>query len=510
MFKKVLVANRGEIAVRVIRALRELRVASVAVHSEADRGALHTRLADEAVEIGPAPSAQSYLAMDRVLEAAQRTGAEAIHPGYGFLSENAAFVRRCDKAGIVFVGPSARAMAQLGDKLKARALAKRLGVPLTPGSDGPLASAKDAEKVARRIGYPVLLKAAGGGGGLGMRVVRKPGELAAALDAARAQAEAAFGQPGVFLEKFHERPRHVEVQVLGLGSDAIHLGERECSLQRRYQKLVEEAPSPALNATQRAEVAEQALKLFRAAKYENAGTAEFLMAEGGLYFNEVNARLQVEHPVTEMVTGIDLVHAQLRIAAGQDLGFAQRDVHWRGWAFECRINAEDPFSNFAPSPGKIALHAPPAGPGVRVDAGVESGSVVPAAYDSLVAKLIVHGASRAEALARLRRALGEYRVEGVRTTLPLHRAIAAHKAFAAGKLHTKFLEEHRILEGLERERAHVAQQRRDRVAALAAVMAAKPAVLARLAARDAIPTLAAPPDAWRTAARAEGLRRWPP
>jgi acetyl-CoA carboxylase biotin carboxylase subunit len=510
LFRKVLVANRGEIAVRVIRALRELRVASVAVHSEADRGALHVQLADEAVEIGPAPSAQSYLAMDRVMEAAQRTGAEAIHPGYGFLSENAAFARRCEKAGLVFVGPSARAMGQLGDKLKARALAKKLGVPLTPGSDGALASAKDAERVARSIGYPLLLKAAGGGGGLGMRVVRSADELGPALEAARAQALATFGQPDIFVERFHERPRHIEVQVLGLGAEAVHLGERECSVQRRYQKLVEEAPSPALEAAQREEVAAQALKLFRAAKYENAGTAEFLFVDGAFYFNEVNARLQVEHPVTEMVTGVDLVQAQLRIAAREPLGFAQRDVRPRGWAFECRINAEDPLAGFAPSPGKLTLHQPPGGPGVRVDTGFQTGSVVPPNYDSLLAKLIVHGATRAEALARLRRALDEYRVEGVRTTLPFHRALAANKAFAAGRMHTKFIEEQRLLEGLQKDSERALKDRRDRVAALAAVLAARPAALAQLSARDRPALLAPEPSAWRAAARAEALRRWPP
>jgi acetyl-CoA carboxylase biotin carboxylase subunit len=508
VFRKVLVANRGEVAVRVIRALRELGAASVAVHSEADRGALHARLADEAVELGPAPSAQSYLAVERILDAARRTGAEAVHPGYGFLSERPGFAEACGRAGLVFVGPSPEAMGQLGDKLRARELARRLGVPLTPGSDGALRSAGEAERLAGRIGFPVLLKAAGGGGGLGMRVVRRAEELAPAFDAAQRQAQAAFGLSDVFLEKFHERPRHIEVQVLGLGDDALHLGERECSVQRRYQKLLEEAPSPALSPALRAQVCDAALRLFRAARYANAGTAEFLLVDGAFCFNEVNARLQVEHPVTEMVTGIDLVHAQLRIAAGEPLGFAQRDVQPRGWALECRINAEDPYRDFQPSPGRVAVHRAPSGPGVRVDAGVEDGSVIPAAYDSLIGKVIAHGRDRAEALARMRRALAEYRVRGVTTTIPFHQAVLANAAFQEGRLHTGFLQEQSIAEQLARDAARMALQRRERVAAVAAVLQARPALLA-LGAPHAPQAPPAEASGWRLAARREGLRGAP-
>src|SRR6058998_439640 len=445
--KKLLVANRGEIAVRVLRACRELGIATVAVFSEADREALHVQMADEAYPIGPAPAAESYLVVDRLVQTARRAGADAVHPGYGFLSENPSFAEACAAAGLTFVGPPAAAMRRMGSKTAARQLARELGVPMVPGTLEAVASDGEAARVAREIGYPVMLKAAMGGGGKGMRLVSREDDITEALRAARAEAGAAFGDAAVYLERAVAEPRHVEIQILADAHDnVIHLGERECSIQRRHQKLIEECPSPLVDASLRARMGEAACRLARAAGYVNAGTVEFLVdAERNFYFLEMNTRLQVEHPVTEMVTGVDLVHEQLRIAAGAKLALTQPDVTWRGWAIECRINAEDPFAGWLPSPGTLTGLRAPSGPWVRDDSGAYEGYTVPRWYDTLSSKLIVWGADREAACDRMARALAEYRVVGVRTTIPVLARIVAHADFRAGRLSTRLLE--RIMAG---------------------------------------------------------------
>ena len=442
MFGKLLIANRGEIAVRVIRACQDAGIRTVAVFSEADRDALHVRLADEAHAIGPAPATESYLVIDRLVAVARRTGADAVHPGYGFLAENAGFAEACRAAGLVFVGPPPAAIARMGDKTAARRAAVEAGVPIVPGTPDPVGSDAEAHRAARDLGFPVMIKAARGGGGKGMRIVSIPGELESALRLARSEAAAAFGDGAVYLEKAIVEPRHVEIQVLAdAHGQILHLGERECSIQRRHQKLVEESPSPAVDGALRAEMGGAACRLLASAGYRNAGTVEFLLDAGGrFYFLEVNTRLQVEHPVTELVTGIDLVREQLRLAAGEKLGYSQADVAARGWAIECRISAEDPAAGFIPSPGRIATWRPPAGPWVRLDSGVYEGGEVSLHYDPLMAKLIVWGRDRGEAVRRMRRALGEFGVTGVRTTIPFHRAVMQHPDFLGGRLSTAFVE----------------------------------------------------------------------
>ena len=441
MFRTVLVANRGEIALRIIRACRALGIRSVAVYSDADANAPHTRAADQAVHLGPAPAAQSYLSIDRVLQAARTAEADAIHPGYGFLSENWRFADACRAAGIVFVGPPAEVIRAMGEKTEARRRMAAAGVPVLPGSDGPVASAEEARAVAAGIGYPVMLKAAAGGGGIGMALVADAGRLAPAFAAAKRRAESAFGDGAVYLERALETPRHVEVQVLADDHGAlVHLYERDCSIQRRHQKLVEESPAPALPTGLAARLHEAGVRAARVAEYRNAGTVEFLVDGEAFYFLEMNTRLQVEHPVTEEVTGLDVVQAQLRIAAGERLDSTQAAIPLRGAAIECRIYAEDPERGFLPSPGTITALALPAGPGIRHECGVEVGSVVSVHYDPLLAKIIAAGADRAEAIERLAAALDAYRVDGVRTTVPLHRRILTHPGFRAGAVHTRFLE----------------------------------------------------------------------
>jgi acetyl-CoA carboxylase, biotin carboxylase subunit len=443
MFGRVLVANRGEIAVRIVRALREMNIRSIAVFSDADRRALHVRMADEAEHIGPAPSAESYLRVDRILDAARKHGADAIHPGYGFLSENTGFAAACASAGIVFIGPSPEAIRLLGSKTAARNLAKKAGAPVVPGSEDPTTNINQARKLAREIGYPVLLKAAGGGGGKGMRRVDEEGELESAIRDASSEAERAFQNSEVYIEKLIEKPRHIEIQIAGDHyGNLVHLGERECSLQRRYQKIVEECPSPlvAQNPEMRTAMGEAALKVARAAGYDNLGTVEFLADNGGnFYFLEVNTRLQVEHPVTELVTGYDLVRLQLRIAAGEALPFTQQDVRWRGWAMECRVGAEDPDNQFLPSPGKIQQLREPSGPGVRVDSGVYPGWTVPMEYDALLAKLVTWGPDRNVAIQRLERALAEYAITGIQTNLGFFVDILKDAHFRAGDISTAFI-----------------------------------------------------------------------
>jgi acetyl-CoA carboxylase biotin carboxylase subunit len=422
MFEKILIANRGEIALRVLRACKELGVQTVAVHSTADADAMHVRLADESVCIGPPPARESYLNVPALLAACEITGADAVHPGYGFLSENARFAEILAEHSIHFIGPKPEHIRLMGDKIEAKRTAAKLGIPVVPGSEGGIKSDQDAIAIARDIGYPVLVKAAAGGGGRGMKVADTPADLATALATARAEAKAAFGDDAVYLEKYLATPRHIEIQVLGDGlGHAIHLGERDCSLQRRHQKLLEESPSPALNASARGEIGEIVARAMREIKYLGAGTVEFLYEEGHFYFIEMNTRIQVEHPVTEMITDIDLILEQIRVADGAALAIQQKDVEFHGHAIECRINAESPVS-FRPSPGRIVHYHPPGGMGVRIDSAAYQGYAIPPYYDSLIGKLIVHGKTRGECLMRLKRALDEFVIDGVETTLPLFRA----------------------------------------------------------------------------------------
>jgi acetyl-CoA carboxylase biotin carboxylase subunit len=442
MFSKLLVANRGEIAIRVMRACRELGVRSVAVYSDADRGAPHVRAADEAYPLGGTTAAESYLRGDHIIEVARRCGAEAIHPGYGFLAENPDFNQACRDAGLVFVGPSPDAMRALGSKTSARKVMQAATVPVVPGTLDPIPTGEEAAEIARGIGFPVALKAVSGGGGRGMRVVERVEDVPAAFRQASEEAGAAFGDPSMYLEKLVVRPRHVEIQMLGdQHGNVVHLGERECSVQRRHQKLVEESPSPAVDADLRARMGEVAVRAAKAVGYTNAGTCEMLLDQHGeFFFLEVNARLQVEHPVTELVTGIDLAQWQLRVAAGEPLDFRQEDIQLRGHAVECRIQAEDPFNRFFPSTGTATTVREPAGPGIRIDGTLEAGLAVTPLYDSLLAKLIVWAEDRPRALERMHRALGEYQVLGVRTTVPFHRWLMRHPPFAAGDMDTELLE----------------------------------------------------------------------
>ncbi len=506
MFKKILVANRGEIAVRIIRACRELSIPSVAVYSDVDRTALHVRKADEAYHIGPAPSAQSYLNIEKILEVAKRAGAEAIHPGYGFLSENAGFAQACADAGVKFIGPTAKAMQLMGSKTAARQAMEKAGVPFVPGSAKGLPSFGDALKVAREIGYPVMIKAAAGGGGKGMRRVFSETELRSAYDAARSEALRSFKDDEVYIEKLIENPRHIEIQILGdEHGNLVYLGERECSVQRRHQKVVEEAPSPIVDADMRRRMGETAVKVGRAAGYTNAGTVEFLVdSKKSFYFLEMNTRLQVEHPVTEFVTGLDLAHLQIRIAAGEKLPFRQEEVQIRGHAIECRVYAEDPDNNYMPSPGRITRLLQPSGPGIRRDSGMYEGFVVPVDYDPLLAKVIAYAPTREACIARMQRALQEYFVGGIKTNLGLFRRILREPDFIAGHIDTGFLD--RLLSG-EKKSAE-ARSPRDGDAGIAAIAAAifafhEPAAHANGAGGDGnLPDTAA----WRRAARAEALR----
>ena len=441
MFKKVLVANRGEIALRVIRACKELGIKTVAIHSEADAASLHVRAADEHVCVGPPEAALSYRNIPNVLSAAEVTGADAIHPGYGFLSENAHFAEVCESIGVKFIGPTSENIALMGDKSKAREVVAKKGLPVTPGSPGELRSEQDAQEAAKTIGFPVIIKASAGGGGRGMRVVDKPEELARAVQAAEAEANSTFGHDGVYLERYFLEPRHIEVQIVADNrGHVVHLGERDCSIQRRHQKLVGETPSPAIDEGLRREIGRVAVQAVKAIRYCNVGTVEFLLdKDRNFFFMEVNTRIQVEHPITEMVTGIDLVKEQIRIASGMPLSFKQPDIKLNGHSFECRINAEDP-EKFTPCPGQITKYSAPGGFGVRVDSAMEPNAVVVPYYDSLIAKLITHGRDRQEAMARMRRALDEFVIEGIKTTIPLHRKIFNDPDFQKGHVSTTFLD----------------------------------------------------------------------
>ena len=443
MFKRILIANRGEIAVRVIKACRKLGVETVAVYSQADRDSLHVKMADVAVCIGPPPSKESYLKIVNILSAAQVTQAEAIHPGYGFLAENAHFAEVCEECGFVFIGPGSDPIAKMGDKAIARETMMAAGVPVVPGSEGTVADATAALALAKEAGYPVMIKASAGGGGKGMRLARNRQELISAFGTAQAEAQSAFGDGAVYLEKFIGRARHVEVQMLAdQHGNVVHLGERDCSVQRRHQKLIEESPSPAVNAGLRKRMGETAVRAAKAVNYVNAGTVEFLLdEEGAFHFMEMNTRIQVEHPITEMVTGVDLVEQQLRIAAGEALSFSQRDIKMKGHAIECRINAEDPDKGFMPSPGTVTHYSSPSDNGFRVDTHIYEGYTISPHYDSLIAKAIVHAKSRRAAIDSMLRALEKFTIDRIATTIPFHKMLLDHKDFRKGRVHTKFVEE---------------------------------------------------------------------
>lgn len=512
MFQRILIANRGEIAVRIVRACREMGIESVAVYSDVDRRALYVRKADYAYHIGPAQASESYLNVQKILDVARRSGAQAIHPGYGFLSENANFARACEQAGVKFVGPTAAAMEMMGSKTRARQNMKKAGVPFVPGSEKGLESFEAAERMAEQIGYPLMLKAAAGGGGKGMRAVYSAKELRSALDSAQSEAQRAFGDNEVYIEKLIVDPRHIEVQILAdEHGNCVYLGERECSVQRRHQKVLEESPSPIVDPEMRRRMGEVAVRVAKAARYTNAGTVEFLVDENrNFYFLEMNTRLQVEHPVTELVTGLDLVQLQFRIAAGEPLPFKQEDIEIRGHAIECRVYAEDPDNNFFPSPGQITRLISPSGPGIRRDSGMYEGWTVPLEYDPLLAKLIGYGTTRDDAIRRLQRALYEYFVGGIKTNIPLFRRILRDEDFRAGRINTGFLD--RLLK--EPVELSPSTSEEIQIAAVAA------AIFAQAEQKGAVPPSApvaasasnngagsgSPKSHWKTTGRAESLR----
>jgi acetyl-CoA carboxylase biotin carboxylase subunit len=515
MFKKILIANRGEIAVRIIRACREMGIATVAVYAEADRASLQVRKSDEAYAIGPAPAAESYLRIDKIIDVARRSGADAIHPGYGFLSENTKFAQACADAGIKFIGPTPHSMNLMGSKTSARQQMEKAGIPFVPGTSRGLNSLEEAEQVADRIGYPVMLKAAAGGGGKGMRLVHKRQELRSALESAQSEAQRSFGDSEVYIEKAIVNPRHIEMQVLAdEHGNAVWLGERECSIQRRHQKVLEESPSPIVDAEMRRRMGEVAVRVAQATDYTNAGTIEFLVDEQkSFYFLEMNTRLQVEHPVTELITGLDLVHLQIRIAAGEKLPFSQSDVSIRGHAIECRIYAEDPDNGFFPSPGKISLLLEPSGPGIRLDAGIYEGWTVPMDYDPLLAKLIGYGGDRQQSIMRVQRALAEYFVGGITTNISLFHRILSDSDFQSGNVDTGYLE--RLLGSGKRSVAANAPDSSDptpeTIAAIAAGMfaaldTASPLETNGDRSRQSSSQPPVAPSHWKRQSRIEGLR----
>ena len=450
-FEKLLIANRGEIAIRVMRACRELDIETVAIYSDADRNALHVKYADEAFHVGEAHPSKSYLNMERILDIAKKSGAEAVHPGYGFLAENYRFAKLCLDEGVTFVGPRWKTIKAMGSKIGSKQMMKEAGVPVLPGTDGGISNIDDAKKIAAGIGYPVIVKASAGGGGIGMQIVQDEKGLEDAITGSQRIAKSAFGDATVFIEKYLVKPRHIEFQVLAdEHGNSVHLYDRECSIQRRHQKLIEEAPSPIMTAELRERMSTAALKVAEASDYSNAGSVEFLYSQGNFYFMEMNTRLQVEHTITEIITGVDLVKQQIAIAAGESLPFEQKDLFIRGHAIECRINAEDPLNNFAADPGKIIRYRSPGGPGIRMDSGIHMGYTIPPNYDSMIAKLCAWDSTRPEAIRRMRRALSEYIILGIKTTLPLHYAIMNNQQFVEGNTHTHFLQEEHIMNTLER------------------------------------------------------------
>jgi len=469
MFQKILIANRGEIAIRIMRACRELGISTVAVYSEADRNALFAKYADEAIFVGPSPASQSYLRIDKILEAAEQAGAEGIHPGYGFLSENPNFARACEEKGIVFIGPTSKSIDKMGSKIAARDIMKRAGVPIVPGSEGGIADPQEAVDLVESIGYPVMLKPAAGGGGIGMKIVWEEKELGPALSSARSIAKSAFGDETVYVEKYLTDPRHIEFQILADSKGkTVYVSDRECSIQRRHQKLIEESPSPIMTPELREEMGSIAVRAAEAIDYRSAGTVEFMYSRGDYYFLEMNTRLQVEHPITEMVTSVDLAKEQIRIAAGEPLAYSQDEIEIRGWAIECRVNAEDPLNDFAPAPGRIKRYRSPGGPGIRVDSGVYAGFVIPPYYDSMISKVVAMGRDRKEAIARMERALYEYIVTGVKTNIHFHLAVLRNERFRRGDINTNFLKEESIMEEVKK----VAEAEREKGLSLASALGA--------------------------------------
>jgi len=451
MFNKILVANRGEIAIRVFRACRELGIDTVAIHSEADKHALHSMYADESYLVGPAPPSQSYLDMKAIIEVAEKSGAEAIHPGYGFLAENPDFPRQCEKSGITFIGPSGKVIELMGSKIDARKTMGKADIPLVPGSEGALEDLEKARDIAQKIGYPVVLKASAGGGGIGMKVAWSQEELERNFERTQSVARSAFGNPTIFIEKFLTNPRHIEFQVLGDSKgNMVHINERECSIQRRHQKLIEECPSPVVTPEMREEMGSKVVEASRSINYTNAGTMEFIYSEGNFYFLEMNTRLQVEHPITERTSGVDIVKEQIKIALGEEMGFGEEDINLWGHAIECRVNAEDPLNDFNPSPGKIKRYRSPGGPGVRLDSGVRMGYTISPHYDPMISKLICWGRNRGEAISRMDRALEEYLITGIKTNVAFHKAVMRNEAFKRGEVSTSFIQDTGVLDRVPR------------------------------------------------------------
>lgn len=507
MFEKILVANRGEIALRVMRTCREMGIATVGVYSDIDENALHTGYADESYYIGESPSLASYLNADRIIEVAKDTGSEAIHPGYGFLAENPEFAWKCEENHIVFIGPDSWAMAKAGDKIASREFVQRKGIPVTPGSDGAV-TADTALEIAREIGFPVILKSSAGGGGISMGVVEKEEDLLGKLEIARSTSLSAFGNPNIFMEKYLLNPRHIEFQVLAdRHGNIIHLGERECSIQRRFQKLIEEAPSVVVDEDIRKEVGERAVEIARLAEYANAGTIEFLYHEGEFYFNEVNARLQVEHPVTELITGIDIVKEQLKVAMGDELDISQKDVRFNGWAMECRINAEDPYNNFMPSPGTVTRYEPPGSIGVRIDSGIVAGSAIPTFYDPLFAKLVVWADTRESTVERMKRSLREMKIEGVKTNIPFHLTVLDDESYGAGEIDTNFINRKGIIEELCAEGERNREEMRRKAAAVSVALALSREGMSDYLKKEARPEVTAHVSNWKMAGRYDQLAR---
>ncbi len=509
MFEKILVANRGEIALRVMSTCREMGIATVAVFSDVDRNALHARYADESYHIGPSPSLRSYLVADRIIDVARETGAEAIHPGYGFLAENPGFARKCEESNIVFIGPGSGVMANAGDKIASRAFVKKIGIPTTPGSEKAVDHDSVLE-IAKEIGFPVILKSSAGGGGISMGVVEKKEDLLKKLDTARSSSLSAFGDSNIFIEKFLTRPRHIEFQILAdRHGNIIHLGERECSVQRRFQKLIEEAPSVVVGESRRNEIGERAVEIARAADYVNAGTIEFLYHDGEFFFNEINARLQVEHPITEMITGTDLVRHQLRIAAGEELEYSQEDIRFSGWAMECRINAEDPYNNFLPSPGMVTTYEPPGSIGIRIDSGIVTGSEIPTYYDPLFAKFIAWAGTRERVVERIKRALKETIVEGIETNIPFHLKVLEDISFKNGEIDTTFIDRRGIIRELHAEaEEHRIEMTRKAAAVSVALALSKEGLTDYQKGVEKIGTSQSRPESkWKMAGRYEQLAR---
>jgi pyruvate carboxylase subunit A len=510
MFEKILVANRGEIALRVMRTCKEMGIATVAIYSDADKNALHTRYADEAYHVGPSPSLESYLNADKIIEISKEAGIEAIHPGYGFLAENPEFAFKCVENKIIFIGPDSRAMTKAGDKIASRKFVKKEGIPVTPGSDEAVED-NDALEIAKEIGFPIILKSSAGGGGISMGVVENKKDLLKQLEIARSTSLSAFGNPNIFIEKYLIKPRHIEFQILAdKHGNIVHLGERECSIQRRFQKLIEEAPSVVFNEKTRQEIGERAVEIARLAEYTNAGTIEFLYDGKEFYFNEVNARLQVEHPVTEMITAKDLVKDQIRIAAGEALDYSQKDIQFKGWAMECRINAEDPFNNFLPSPGIITRYEPPGSIGVRIDSGLVTGSEIPTFYDSLFAKVVVWGDTRQTVVERMKRALNEMHVEGIETNIPFHLKVLDDKSFKKGDIDTTFIAQKGIVDKLRIESEKIKKEMTRTVAIISAALTSSEGGITNYLKVDKKVNEPRVASKWKMAGRNRQISRRPP